>query len=69
MLRMFRLRASRQDAEAHAMTWISASGSMVAIWVTMSDGRLCQPAWALDDSKAHLVLRQSLLGGHEAKAI
>ena len=69
MLRISRLRASRQDAEAHAMTWISASGSMAAIWRTMSDGRLCQPAWALVDPRAHLVLLQSLLGGHEAKAI
>ena len=66
---MCRLRASRQDAEAHAMTWISASGSIAAIWRTMSDGKLCQPAWALVKPKAHLNLEHSLLGGHDANAI
>jgi len=68
---MSRFSVSRQDAEAHAMTWMSASGTRAATCSRMSVGRLDQPAWSPRCLLAHWSpgLPFILLGGQAAKAI
>ena len=68
MLWMSRFSASRQEAEAQAITCTSASGTSAATCSRMSAGRLGQPAWSPRcllhwGSPAPLL---AALGGHAA---
>lgn len=70
MLWTSRFRASRQALEAHAITWMSASGSSAAICSRISAGRLGQPGRS--PRRFMPGVTEALfpvLGGHAEKAI